>query len=88
MRFDGQTEVSERQQIIDSFTADRSIPVFLLTTRAGGLGVNLTAADTVIIHDCDFNPAADRQAMDRCHRMGQTKPVRREIAVYIGSRRI
>lgn len=57
---------------------DDSIFIFLLSTKAGGLGVNLTAADTVIIHDIDFNPYNDKQAEDRCHRMGQTKPV----AVY------
>lgn len=47
----------------------------MLSTRAGGLGINLTAADTVIIHDIDFNPYNDKQAEDRCHRMGQMKPV-------------
>ena len=49
--------------------------VFLLTTRTGGLGLNLTGADTVIIHDSDFNPMVDRQAEDRCHRIGQPKHV-------------
>jgi len=48
---------------------------FLLSTRAGGQGLNLTGADTVIIHDCDFNPQIDRQAVDRCHRLGQSRPV-------------
>lgn len=52
--------------------------VFLLTTRSGGLGFNLTGADTVIIHDSDYNPSFDRQAEDRCHRIGQTK----EVTVY------
>ena len=47
----------------------------LMTTRAGGQGLNLTGADTVILHDVDFNPQIDRQAEDRCHRLGQTKPV-------------
>ena len=75
-RFDGSTEVNERQAIIDEFTTDAAIGVLLLTTRAGGLGINLTCADTVILHDSDFNPAIDRQAMDRCHRLGQTRPVR------------
>ena len=51
------------------------LPVFLLSTKAGGLGINLTAADTVILHDLDFNPENDRQAEDRCHRIGQTRPV-------------
>lgn len=48
---------------------------FLLSTRAGGQGLNLTGADTVILHDSDFNPQTDRQAEDRCHRLGQKKPV-------------
>ena len=47
----------------------------MLTTRAGGVGLNLTGADTVILHDSDFNPNVDRQAEDRSHRIGQTKPV-------------
>lgn len=50
--------------------------VFLLSTRAGGLGINLTAADTVIFYDSDWNPTVDQQAMDRAHRLGQTKQVR------------
>lgn len=52
-----------------------NVNVFLLSTKAGGLGINLTSADTVILHDLDFNPENDRQAEDRCHRIGQTKPV-------------
>lgn len=47
----------------------------MMTTRAGGQGLNLTGADTVILHDVDFNPQIDRQAEDRCHRLGQTRPV-------------
>ena len=50
--------------------------VFLLSTRAGGLGINLTAADTVIFFESDWNPTMDLQAMDRAHRLGQTKEVR------------
>lgn len=64
-----------RQQLIDEFTEDPTIFIFLLSTKAGGLGINLTAADTVIIHDIDFNPYNDKQAEDRCHRMGQQNPV-------------
>ncbi|XP_034946491.1 SWI/SNF-related matrix-associated actin-dependent regulator of chromatin subfamily A containing DEAD/H box 1 homolog [Chelonus insularis] len=74
-RLDGQTPVIERQALIDEFTQDSSIFIFLLSTKAGGLGINLTAADTVIIHDIDFNPYNDKQAEDRCHRVGQTQPV-------------
>jgi len=75
MRLDGSTAVNERQEMIDTFTEDSSIPIFLLSTRAGGMGLNLTAADVCILHDLDFNPFNDRQAEDRCHRIGQKKPV-------------
>ena len=75
LRLDGSTKISERQELIDEFNTDSSIPVFLLSTRAGGMGINLTAADTCIIHDLDFNPFNDIQAEDRCHRIGQKKPV-------------
>ena len=60
---------------MDRFTNDPNMMVFLLSTRAGGLGINLTAADTCIIYDSDWNPQADLQAQDRCHRIRQTKPV-------------
>lgn len=62
LRFDGQTVVTERQDLIDQYTQDTKIFVFLLSTKAGGLGINLTAADTIIIHDIDFNPYNDKQA--------------------------
>ncbi|GMJ13367.1 CHROMATIN REMODELING 19 [Hibiscus trionum] len=74
-RLDGSTQVSERQTIVDDFNNDTSIFACLLSTRAGGQGLNLTGADTVVIHDMDFNPQIDRQAEDRCHRIGQTRPV-------------
>ncbi|KAF3431011.1 hypothetical protein FNV43_RR25741 [Rhamnella rubrinervis] len=74
-RLDGSTQVSERQTIVDTFNNDTSIFACLLSTRAGGQGLNLVGADTVVIHDMDFNPQIDRQAEDRCHRIGQTKPV-------------
>ncbi|ESR33941.1 protein CHROMATIN REMODELING 19 [Citrus sinensis] len=74
-RLDGSTQVTERQAIVDAFNNDTSIFACLLSTRAGGQGLNLTGADTVVIHDMDFNPQIDRQAEDRCHRIGQTRPV-------------
>ncbi|XP_050076976.1 SWI/SNF-related matrix-associated actin-dependent regulator of chromatin subfamily A containing DEAD/H box 1 homolog [Anopheles maculipalpis] len=75
LRLDGSTAVTERQELIDRYTQDPNLFIFLLSTKAGGLGINLTAADTVIIHDIDFNPYNDKQAEDRAHRMGQKKPV-------------
>mmetsp|Transcript_27374 Transcript_27374/g.62837 ORF Transcript_27374/g.62837 Transcript_27374/m.62837 type:complete len:186 (+) Transcript_27374:2655-3212(+) len=74
-RLDGQTKIDERQIMIDKFNKDLSISVFILSTRAGGMGINLTSADTCIIHDLDFNPFNDLQAEDRCHRIGQKKEV-------------
>lgn len=74
-RLDGSTAVNERQEMIDDYNTNKEIFLFLLSTKAGGMGINLTAADTAIIHDIDFNPYNDKQAEDRCHRMGQTKPV-------------
>lgn len=53
--------------------SDETYDIFLLSTKAGGLGISLTGADVVIIHDVDFNPYNDRQAADRCHRVGQMK---------------
>ena len=64
-----------RQYLIDKFNTDSSIFLFILSTKAGGLGINLTAANTVILHDIDFNPYNDKQAEDRCHRVGQTRCV-------------
>ncbi|XP_066991425.2 chromatin-remodeling ATPase INO80-like [Anabrus simplex] len=75
MRLDGSSKISERKDIVSSFQSREDIFVFLLSTRAGGLGINLTAADTVIFYDSDWNPSVDQQAMDRVHRLGQTKQV-------------
>merc|ERR1712176_603467 len=80
------TQVDERQRQMDVFNKQKTDNVadddqyfiFMLSTRAGGLGINLTGADTCIIFDSDWNPHSDSQAMDRCHRIGQTLPV----AVY------
>ncbi|XP_076445086.1 SWI/SNF-related matrix-associated actin-dependent regulator of chromatin subfamily A containing DEAD/H box 1B-like [Babylonia areolata] len=76
IRLDGSTPVTDRQQLIDQYNEDPDIFVFLLSTRAGGLGINLTAANTIILHDIDFNPYNDKQAEDRCHRLGQKRTVR------------
>ncbi|XP_058508375.1 lymphoid-specific helicase [Solea solea] len=74
-RLDGSMSFSDREENMTKFSQDPEVFLFLLSTRAGGLGINLTAADTVIIFDSDWNPQADLQAQDRCHRIGQTKPV-------------
>ncbi|KAL6776153.1 hypothetical protein ACKKBG_A20055 [Auxenochlorella protothecoides x Auxenochlorella symbiontica] len=75
VRLDGSTAVEERLATVDKFNGSEEVFAFLLSTRAGGQGLNLTGADTVILHDSDFNPQTDRQAEDRCHRLGQKKPV-------------
>uniref|UniRef100_A0A8C2EB39 Proliferation-associated SNF2-like protein n=1 Tax=Cyprinus carpio TaxID=7962 RepID=A0A8C2EB39_CYPCA len=74
-RLDGSMSYTDRDENMKKFSSDPEVFLFLLSTRAGGLGINLTAADTVIIFDSDWNPQADLQAQDRCHRIGQTKPV-------------
>ncbi|KAH9964520.1 SNF2 family N-terminal domain-containing protein [Russula dissimulans] len=77
LRLDGGTKTEERAGHVQLFNAkDSEITVFILSTRAGGLGLNLQTADTVIIFDSDWNPHADLQAQDRAHRIGQTKSVR------------
>ncbi|KAI8144647.1 P-loop containing nucleoside triphosphate hydrolase protein [Fennellomyces sp. T-0311] len=76
VRVDGETASSDRVASIDKFNVpDSEVFVFLLTTRAGGVGINLATADTVIMWDFDFNPHADLQAICRAYRIGQTKPV-------------
>ncbi|GAB9470083.1 DNA excision repair protein ercc-6 [Globisporangium polare] len=75
-RLDGTTSVKERQSLLDAFNADGSkIFIFLLTTRAGGIGINLIGADRVVIFDPDWNPSTDLQARERSWRLGQTKQV-------------
>ncbi|KAJ2754387.1 TATA-binding protein-associated factor mot1 [Coemansia pectinata] len=75
MRVDGTVEARRRQEIVTRFNSDPSIDCLLLTTHVGGLGLNLTGADTVIFVEHDYNPAMDVQAMDRAHRLGQTRVV-------------
>jgi len=78
VRLDGRTKTEERGKLMHRFNQDESIFCFILSTRSGGLGMNLTGADTVIFYDNDWNPAMDLQAQDRCHRIGQT----REVHIY------
>lgn len=75
LRLDGTTKVEQRQILMDRFNNDKRIFAFILSTRSGGVGINLTGADTVIFYDSDWNPTMDAQAQDRCHRIGQTRDV-------------
>ncbi|KAI9225209.1 MAG: P-loop containing nucleoside triphosphate hydrolase protein [Piptocephalis tieghemiana] len=75
LRLDGSSKISERRDMVTDWQTRPDLFIFLLSTRAGGLGINLTAADTVIFYDNDWNPTVDQQAMDRAHRLGQTKQV-------------
>ncbi|GAQ84884.1 putative SNF2 family N-terminal domain containing protein [Klebsormidium nitens] len=78
MRLDGSTKPEQRQILMQRFNTNPKIFLFILSTRSGGVGVNLVGADTVIFYDSDWNPAMDLQAQDRCHRIGQT----REVHIY------
>ncbi|XP_029886182.1 DNA excision repair protein ERCC-6 isoform X3 [Aquila chrysaetos chrysaetos] len=75
LRMDGTTTIASRQPLIARYNEDKSIFIFLLTTRVGGIGVNLTGADRVIIYDPDWNPSTDTQARERAWRIGQKKQV-------------
>ncbi|KAK5733688.1 DNA repair protein rhp26 [Elasticomyces elasticus] len=77
-RMDGNTSIKDRQDLVDEFNRDPGLHVFLLTTKVGGLGVNLTGADRVIIYDPDWNPSTDVQARERAWRLGQ----KREVEIY------
>ncbi|KAK1835137.1 hypothetical protein QBC39DRAFT_388856 [Podospora conica] len=78
LRMDGKTAVKDRQALVDQFNNDASIDLFLLTTKVGGLGTNLTGANRVIIFDPDWNPSTDVQARERAWRLGQ----KREVTIY------
>ncbi|KAI5968288.1 INO80 [Candida margitis] len=78
IRLDGSSKLDDRRDLVHDWQTKPEIFVFLLSTRAGGLGINLTAADTVVFYDSDWNPTIDSQAMDRAHRLGQT----RQVTVY------
>src|SRR6201999_1383557 len=75
---DGNTSIKERQDLVDEFKKDPNLHVFLLTTKVGGLGVNLTGANRVLIYDPDWNPSTDIQARERAWRLGQ----KREVEIY------
>ena len=78
LRMDGGTNIKDRQSLVDRFNTDPDLHVFLLTTKVGGLGVNLTGANRVIIFDPDWNPSTDVQARERAWRLGQKK----EVTIY------
>lgn len=78
LRMDGKTPVKQRQTLVDQFNTDAEFDLFLLTTKVGGLGVNLTSANRVIIFDPDWNPSTDVQARERAWRLGQ----KREVTIY------
>ncbi|OUM55397.1 hypothetical protein BVG19_g4927 [[Candida] boidinii] len=78
LRMDGTTPISQRQSLVDLFNNDPNYDIFLLTTRVGGLGVNLTGASRVVIYDPDWNPSTDLQARERAWRLGQ----KRDVTIY------
>ncbi|OLL26990.1 putative DNA helicase INO80 [Neolecta irregularis DAH-3] len=78
LRLDGSSKIADRRDMVNEWQTRPELFIFLLSTRAGGLGINLTAADTVIFYDSDWNPTNDSQATDRAHRIGQT----RQVTVY------
>lgn len=78
LRLDGSTKIEDRQVITERFNSDPRIFCFIASSRSGGVGINLTGADTVFFYDSDWNPSMDRQCMDRAHRIGQT----REVHIY------
>ncbi|KAK9811155.1 hypothetical protein WJX73_007203 [Symbiochloris irregularis] len=77
-RMDGTTPVAQRARLVDHFNADEDLFVFLLTTKVGGIGINLTGADRVMLYDPDWNPSTDMQARERAWRVGQ----QREVIIY------
>ncbi|KAF7295962.1 hypothetical protein MKEN_01410800 [Mycena kentingensis (nom. inval.)] len=75
LRLDGATRIEDRQYITERFNADERVFCFIASSRSGGVGINLTGADTVVFYDSDFNPQMDRQCEDRAHRIGQIRDV-------------
>lgn len=85
LRLDGSVEAERRFEIVKAFNSDPTIDVLLLTTHVGGLGLNLTSADTLVFVEHDWNPMRDLQAMDRAHRLGQRKVVNVHRLIMRGS---
>ncbi|KAG6849401.1 hypothetical protein H0H93_008758 [Arthromyces matolae] len=75
LRLDGATKIEDRQYITERFNADPRVFCFIASSRSGGVGINLTGADTVVFYDSDFNPQMDKQCEDRAHRIGQIRDV-------------
>ncbi|KAH9915412.1 SNF2 family N-terminal domain-containing protein [Fomitopsis serialis] len=75
LRLDGATKIEDRQYITERFNSDSRVFCFIASSRSGGVGINLTGADTVVFYDSDFNPQMDRQCEDRAHRIGQIRDV-------------
>ncbi|KAL7072736.1 hypothetical protein ACQ4LE_008179 [Meloidogyne hapla] len=78
LRMDGTTQIGKRQDLVNQFNKDKNVFIFLLTTKVGGLGINLTGANRVLIYDPDWNPSTDAQARERAWRIGQ----KRAVTVY------
>lgn len=92
VRLDGSTPVPQRMTLVDAFQRDPAVRLFLASARAGGVGLNLTAANVAVLLDPDFNPTVDAQCEDRIHRIGQRRPcvvlkvaTRRSIETHIAA---
>lgn len=85
LRLDGATRVDRRQLLVDRFNNDPRLFAMILSTRSGGVGLNLTGADAVVFYDSDWNPTMDAQAQDRAHRIGQTRDVHVYRLVSVGT---
>ncbi|EQC27338.1 hypothetical protein SDRG_14862 [Saprolegnia diclina VS20] len=85
VRLDGSTKVDERLQLVQRFNRDPTLSVFLISTKAGGLGLNITSATNVVIFDPSWNPAHDCQAQDRAYRIGQTRDVKVFRLITLGT---
>ena len=85
LRLDGKTRPEARQDLVDQFNSDPDVFLFLISTKAGGVGLNITGANVVIVFDPNWNPSHDLQAQDRAYRIGQTRDVRVYRLITAGS---